>query len=200
MGETNIISIDGDKLSTGLIATFFITSGLMMSERAIERDASGKVDNHWGWIVFGSILFIIGWITMFSTQSSHVTRIGMFIPIVAIIGQVYFHTLLGSTKDVRQDRSVVTIAIWTVFIGLWVGYLYKLSHGHAQRRSYLINAFVSIAIGMMGYFIFRKSNWWALFGNETPDYITTNTSMFNSYTTLLSTGFTVFAIGNAILY
>jgi hypothetical protein len=200
MDEVNIISIDGDKLSTGLVGTFFITAGLMMSERSIERDEQGCADSNWGWAVFGIILFIIGWVMMFSTQSAHVTRIGMFIPIVAIIGQVYFHTLLGYPKEVRQDRTVVTIAIWTVFIGLWLGYLYKLGHGHAQRRAYLWGGFASIVIGMMGYFIFRKSNWWELFGQETPWFAKGGTSMFNTYTPQLSAGFTLFALGNAILY
>ena len=182
------MEIDTRRLVQGLVGAFLIAIGLIMTEQNFEEKK-----NKWA----GGILFILGWVIFLTTQTYPVVLVGLFVPIIAMFGQLYFHYIRSLPMPNRRKLVWSTSLIWLLFISVWVVYCYFIARGNTPA---LIMVYVGLFLlmgGMMGYFLRRKTDAYELTGGLVPR-VDHSTSIFSPFVVMVAFGWVLLAIANAL--
>jgi len=177
-------------LNKNLMGVSLIIFGIIFSENSIEMHSNYQA-------ILSMIFFISGWYIFFSTQSYNLIKIGIWIPIIAMIGQIYFGYILGINFTQRRKYIMMTMIFWIIFMLIWFYYAYKLSYNSYERFKYIIIGLLLLIGGMMGYFFIRNNNWYQLTGGIIPN-IKLNFGLFNPFIPMVAIGWMLIGIGNSI--
>ena len=188
----NDITLNSVSLNRGLLATLFVSLGLIYAEKAIETPSNFNTLSGFGFFLFGWFLFL-------STQDTQTRKYGMAVLAIAVIGQIYMAWLIRSSAQnptFARKNVLLTAGIWIAFIGSWLLYAHKMTLGKDNKR-FIVPGLALVALSMMGYFFYRKHDWSTLTGGIIPS-IPKDGSIFNQFVILFPIGWALLAVGNSI--
>ena len=148
--------------------------------------------------MIGPIIFLVGWIIFLSTQESSTRMSGIFVLLIAFLGQMYMGWALRQSETFRKDKVGFTALVWIIFMGAWLNYAYRMSEGDRDKQMYVFGGLAMIMMSMMGYFFYRESDWNMLTGGRIP-VIAKDNSIFNPFVAMFPFGWALLAVGNAIV-
>lgn len=199
------LPVDKKDLSRGLFGAFLISIGLILTEKVMDQ-TEGQLgsksvtpsEDIGATSMIGPIIFLVGWIIFLSTQESSTRMSGIFVLLIAFLGQMYMGWALRQSETFRKDKVGFTALVWIIFMGAWLNYAYRMSEGDRDKQMYVFGGLAIIMMSMMGYFFYRESDWNMLTGGRIP-VITKDNSIFNPFVAMFPFGFSLIAVGNAIV-
>ena len=184
------MQVNLDNLIQNSIATFMIMIGLITSEYVVEKRGSALVGT------FGALVFLAGWYSLLSPQGYDAIVSGIFIPVVAFAGQVYFSHVLNKKRSIRRSLLPITILFWMVFAFSWVNYISTVADTRGSRV-FLTAGLVTLATGMMGYFFVREKNWNELTGGIIPK-LKLDLGIFNPFLPMVGFSWALIGLGSSL--
>ncbi len=149
-------------LSQDLFYSMMIALGLIGGEFAISNKV-GIIS------ALAPILFLLGWYLYLRDLPGNLFYHGAAIPIIALLGQVWFGHILSQSPAYRRNWIMVTMIFWVVFMAVWMNYLMRFRQTQGiMAGNYAIAGMLVLMIGMMGYFFIRSNDWNALTGGLVP--------------------------------
>jgi cellobiose-specific phosphotransferase system component IIC len=183
-------------LDNNLLGGFLITLGIIFSELAIE-------DTNPTYTTLGVGSFVTGWYMYLKDQPTSLKYYGALIPIIAMLGQMYFGYILSNDVQTRQDMIYVTLMFAVIFMMAWMYYAYNLSKTDDTfdwtKGKYVFSGLFMLMMSMMFYFTIRKNDLYELTGgivpkmNEGVDF-----GAFNPSIATLTYGWTLLSIGASV--
>lgn len=201
-GNERQTAIGQSRFYTSIVGAALITLGIVLAENVLEK---GKGSSSSAGGTAALLLFIIGWIVFFSTQGHDLLWLkGIGVPIVAIIGQVYFMFVLKQAAPRRRQLIWATIVIWMAFAALWFFYAYQMTlepgtdRVNTHRAANVWTGLALLMVGMMGYFFVRGADWNQLTGGLIPR-MPMGMGMFNIFVPMIGFGWVLIALGNSVI-